>query len=138
MEKTNRALIGVEDNAEAIRGLRARVEDSAQAISAIKLRLESAEGEGSKLKVAHEIGQYKVLSSKAHSVFGTYKINGPTVFIIATGDTSTHQLYFNNNMVLNSIGPLMCELESGEGELRLYPSASLPRAVIIGDATKTG
>lgn len=137
MDKINRALYGVEDNAEAIRALRmsmqgveARVQDVASELEQVK------DGAQNKTEILCVNGKYKYVGNKTYSTFGKFRIDGRTILVLAPGDITGHIINFNGTEVFNGIGTLVYVLESGEGELFISPSATSPRVLLIGEATK--
>ena len=148
MEKINRALCGVEDNAEAIRALKttmASADDlralktsvaSVDDVKALEVKLESLESALKSNKITYQVGEYKTVNGKSNSSFGTYRIDGPTIFVIAPGDISTRELYFADKVVMTASGTLIFTVSSGVGEIRLCANATAPRMLVIGEATR--
>lgn len=158
MDKTNRALIGMEDNARAIseltaliKNLRARADDNAlslqelsKTVKTIKTAVDSNAQDISdivdflnSMSPTAEIGFLVVtgglVSGQNKSTFGTFKINGPTVVLATTRTGNPPPLMFGDTTVCSSILPMIGTLEQGENELYFKTMVTLPRALLIGD-----
>lgn len=168
MDKTSRALIGVEDNAEEIRALKIRMEDNKNALESrleedigalkgdleegidelkssveenideLSVRVENVESGLDKLKILQVFGQNKTYDSKSGMSFGTYRIYGPTIFIMGSLRTVTHEVYFGDQKIYSGVGLFVSTVDSGEGELRVFPPIPAGSAFVIGAMTKTG
>ncbi len=114
MDKVNRALYGVDDNAQAIRVIEKRLN-----------KLELAGG-GPKIQVVSG----SVVNS--YTVFGTVRINGPTV-VLAVGRAATYNLVFAGKIVSTGYNAVIAALDAGEGELRFNAGATSSKALLIGD-----
>ena len=133
MDKTSRALIGVEDNAEDIRALKARMQENADALND---RIESVEVKLEKIKIIYKTGQSKPLGTNTYTSFGKYRIDGPTIFVILMGDTNRRETRFGDDSICSAVGSTAFKLDSGEGDIRIYPLGASARLLVVGDAVQ--
>lgn len=122
MDKINRALIGAEDNAHAIRALAARLES-------VRPPTDGA------CKFVVASGTVKTVSGGSVTSFGRFKVNAPTA-VIAVGRTGTYVLTFCGNPVATGYGTVVGVLGAGEGELRFTSGATSSNVLLVGDAEK--
>lgn len=123
MDKTNRALIGVEDNAEAIRALRSRVNDNAEALK------ELTDG-----KINITVVDAKYDSSTGVGTFGKFVFLGTVIAMFECGNV-TRTFALNNSTIGTGVGSFMYvvkDLNVGEFKFRPYDPAM--RLVLIGDS----
>lgn len=166
MEKINRALLGVDDNARAIRELASRigelaprvnelasqvgelapqvnelasqVGELASLISELSSRVSDTETAIKAFNIVMASGTVKEYNGEHITTFGKFKVNGPTV-VIAIGRFSVfYTLELGGEFVASNYGTVIGYCESGEGELRFLRAAVDASVIFIGNVEKIG